>query len=171
MFKRTYPKGKVGFKEGEAGSEAFLIESGKILILKKGVDAPIIVASLGSGALFGEMASLDGGTRMATAVAGEDTVCILINGAQLMQRLIWLDPDIMRLVTLLMEYCRSTVPYESRIKAGLPLTETVADRHARMALPQPHVVESFGIKDPMLKALMNMLCDYTRRRLPPTPGA
>jgi hypothetical protein len=40
-----------------------------------------------------------------------------------------------------------------------------------MALPQPHVVESFGIKDPMLKALMNMLCDYTRRRLPPTPGA
>jgi hypothetical protein len=40
-----------------------------------------------------------------------------------------------------------------------------------MMLPPPHVVESFGITDTMLKALMNMLCEYTRRRLPPAPGA
>jgi CRP/FNR family transcriptional regulator, cyclic AMP receptor protein len=171
MFKRTYPKAKVVFKEGEAGSEAFLVEKGKILILKKGVDAPIIVASLGPGALFGEMAILDGGLRMATAVAGEDTVCIVVNSQQLTQRLMSLDPDLVRLITSLMEYCRSTVPFDSRTKAGLPLDETPADRHARMMLPPPHVVESYGLKDSMMKALMNMLCDYTRRRLPPAPGA
>ncbi len=171
MFKRTYAKAKIIFKEGEIGAEAFLVEKGKVLILKKGVDAPIIVASLGPGALFGEMAIIDGGLRMATAVAGEDTVCIVVNSQQLTQRLMSLDPDLVRLITSLMEYCRSTVPFDSRTKAGLPLDETSADRHARMMLPPPHVVESYGLKDSMMKALMNMLCDYTRRRLPPAPGA
>jgi CRP/FNR family transcriptional regulator, cyclic AMP receptor protein len=167
MFKKTFPKGKILFKEGEAGMEAFLVEKGKVLILKKGVEAPIIVASLGPGALFGEMAILDGSARMATAVAGEDTICIVVTSQQLTQRLMSLDPDLVRLISTMMEYVRSTVPYDSRTKAGLPLEETVADRHARMMLPQPHVLESYGIKDTMMKALFNMLCEYTRRRLPP----
>jgi CRP-like cAMP-binding protein len=171
MFKRTYPKGKVVFREGDAGGEAFLVEKGKVLILKKGTEAPIIVASLGPGALFGEMAILDGSARMATAVAGEDTILIVVNSQQLTQRLMSLDPDLVRLLTSMMEYVRSTVPFDSRAKAGLPLEETSADRHARMMLPSPQVVESYGIKDTMLKALINMLCDYTRRRLPPAPAA
>jgi CRP-like cAMP-binding protein len=169
MFKRTYAKGKIVFNEGENGAEAFLVEKGKVLILKKGVDAPIIVASLGPGSLFGEMAIIDGSPRMATAVAGDDTVCIVVNSQQLTQRLMSLAPDLVRLITSLMEYCRSTVPFDSRAKAGLPLGETPNDRQARLMLPTPHVVETFGIKDPMLKALMNMLCEYTRRRLPPVP--
>jgi CRP-like cAMP-binding protein len=171
MFKRTFPKGKVLFKEGEPGLEAFLVEKGKVLILKKGVEAPIIVAALGPGALFGEMAILDGSTRMATAVAGEDTICVVINGQQLTQRMMQLDPDLMRLTMSLMEYVRSTVPFDARAKAGLPPDETANDRQARLMLPRPEVLESFGIKDPMLKALLNMLCDYTRRRLPPKAGA
>ncbi len=170
MFKRTFPKGKVLFKEGDPGLEAFLVEKGKVLILKKGTDAPIIVASLGAGALFGEMAILDGGQRMATAVAGEDTVCIVINSQQLTQRMMMLDPDLMRLVMSLMEYVRSTVPFGDRAKAGLSNDETPQDRQARLMLPRPEVVESYGIKDPMLKALMNMLCEYTRRRIPPAPA-
>jgi CRP-like cAMP-binding protein len=170
MFKRTFPKGKVLFKEGDPGLEAFLVEKGKVLILKMGTDAPIIVASLNPGALFGEMAILDGSPRMATAVAGEDTVCVVINSQQLTQRMMMLDPDLMRLATSLMEYVRSTVPYEMRAKAGLSNAETVQDRHARLMLPRPEVIESYGIKDPMLRALFNMLCDYTRRRLPPAPA-
>jgi len=170
MFKRTFPKGKVLFKEGEPGLEAFLVEKGKVLILKKGTEAPIIVASLGPGALFGEMAILDGAQRMATAVAGEDTICVVINSQQLTQRMMQLDPDLMRLMISLMEYVRGTVPFNDRAKAGISNEETGADRQARLMLPRPEVVESYGLKDPMLKALVNMLCEYTRRRLPPAPG-
>jgi CRP-like cAMP-binding protein len=170
MFKRTFPKGKMLFKEGEPGLEAFLVEKGKVLILKKGTEAPIIVASLGPGALFGEMAILDGSPRMATAVAGEDTICIVINSQQLTQRMMMLDPDLMRLTMTMMEYIRSTVPFADRPKAGLSNDETAADRQARLMLPRPEVIEAFGLKDPMLKALFNMLCEYTRRRLPPAPG-
>jgi len=170
MFKRTFPKGKVLFKEGEPGLEAFLVEKGKVLILKKGTEAPIIVASLGPGALFGEMAILDGAQRMATAVAGEDTICVVINSQQLTQRMMQLDPDLMRLMISLMEYERGTVPFTDRPKAGISNEETGADRQARLMLPRPEVIESYGLKDPMLKALVNMLCEYTRRRLPPAPG-
>lgn len=170
MFKRTFPKGKVLFKEGEPGLEAFLVEKGKVLILKMGTEAPIIVASLGPGALFGEMAILDGGQRMATAVAGEDTVCIVINSQQLTQKMMTLDPDLMRLLTSLLDYIRSTVPFDMRAKAGLAPGETAADRQARIMLPRPEAVEGYGIKDPMLKALINMICDYTRRQLLPAPA-
>jgi hypothetical protein len=76
----------------------------------------------------------------------------------------------MRLVMSLMEYVRSTVPFADRAKAGLSNEETAQDRQARLMLPRPEVVESYGIKDPMLRALINMLCDYTRRRLPPAPA-
>ena len=171
MFKRTYPKAKIVFKEGDVGTEAFLVEKGKILLLQKGVEAPIVVASVGPGTLFGEMALIDGGLRMATAVAGEDTVCIVVTSQQLTQRLRTLEPDLLRLIDMLIEYCRSTVPFDSRTKAGMSLDETSADRRARIMLPSPKVVESYGLKDPMMKALMNMLCDYTRRRLPPAPAA
>jgi hypothetical protein len=96
---------------------------------------------------------------------------VVINGQQLTQRMMQLDPDLMRLTMSLMEYVRSTVPFDARAKAGLPPDETANDRQARLMLPKPEVLESFGIKDPMLKALLNMLCDYTRRRLPPKAGA
>ncbi|MCA3247529.1 MAG: cyclic nucleotide-binding domain-containing protein [Azospirillum sp.] len=167
MHKRTFKKGTPIFKEGEKGLEAYLIESGKVLIVKKGPTAPVIVAALPQGTLFGEMAILDGSPRMATAIAGEDTVCVVVNSMQMHQRLMSLPPDILRILTGLMEYVRSTVPFDQRAKIGQSLEPTPRDQQAHLMLPTQAVVDGFGLTDPMLKALVRMLCDYTRRRLPP----
>ena len=143
MHKRTFKKGQPIFKEGDRGLEAFLIETGKVLILKKGAAAPVIVAALPQGSLFGEMAILDGSPRMATAVAGEDTVCVVINSMQLQQKLMTLPPDILRILTALMEYVRAVVPFDQRTKVGQGPEPTQRDQQARMMLPSPQVVEGF----------------------------
>lgn len=165
MHKRTFKKGIPIFKEGDKGLEAYLIESGKVLIVKKGAQAPVIVAALPQGTLFGEMAILDGSPRMATAIAGEDTVCVVINSIQLQQKLMSLPTDILRILTGLMDYVRATVPFDQRAKVGPE--PTPRDQQAHLMLPTQQVVAGFGITDPMMKALVRMLCDYTRRRLPP----
>jgi CRP/FNR family transcriptional regulator, cyclic AMP receptor protein len=167
MHKRTFKKGLPIFKEGEKGLEAYLIETGKVLIVKKGPTAPVIVAALPHGTLFGEMAILDGSPRMATAIAGDDTVCVVINSMQLQQKLMSLPPDILRILTGLMDYIRTTVPFDQRAKVGQGPDPTPRDQQAHLMLPTQQVVAGFGLTDSMMKALVRMLCDYTRRRLPP----
>src|SRR5215470_6739429 len=61
--------GEVLFREGDAPTTAFLIESGSLRITAQRNGAPVTLSDLGSGALVGEMAVLDDSPRSATATA------------------------------------------------------------------------------------------------------
>ncbi|MGQ0434366.1 MAG: Crp/Fnr family transcriptional regulator [Microthrixaceae bacterium] len=61
----TLPTGKVLCHQGEAGREAFLILDGEACVETDGTE----LARLGRGAVCGELALLDGGTRSATVTA------------------------------------------------------------------------------------------------------
>lgn len=81
---RTYPAGSIVFEESEPGNFAGLVVSGKLEVKKqtefKGNQ--LIIAILGSGALFGEMSIFDSHERSATIEAVEDsTILILTNTA------------------------------------------------------------------------------------------
>jgi CRP/FNR family cyclic AMP-dependent transcriptional regulator len=62
-------------KEGTAGREAFVIIDGTALVKRNGRK----VATLGPGAVLGELAILDGGPRTATAIA-ETPMTLLVIG-------------------------------------------------------------------------------------------
>jgi CRP-like cAMP-binding protein len=68
------------FSEGENGAWAFLVQSGKVGIVKRRLDGgEVTLAVLGPGRLFGEMALIDDQPRMATARALAKTTLILID--------------------------------------------------------------------------------------------
>lgn len=79
-YGRTYNTGDFIFREGDPGTEMFIIQSGKVGItklIKGGVEKTL--ASLGPGDFFGEMAVIDKANRSANAVAVEPSRLISLD--------------------------------------------------------------------------------------------
>ena len=70
---RTLAGGEYLFREGESAEYGYVVKSGKIEIVKSGVDGEMVLAKLGPASLFGEMALIDGSPRSAGARASEDS--------------------------------------------------------------------------------------------------
>ena len=77
---RQYKKGELIFREGVEGEELFLIEEGKVVISKpvKG-NLEQVLAHLGPGDHFGEMAILEKIPRTASASAEENCVILVVS--------------------------------------------------------------------------------------------
>ena len=78
-FGREFPKGTVLFKEGEPGKEMYVVQSGKVNITKTVRDTEKVLATLGPGEFFGEMAILNNKPRSAGAVMAEDGQLLVID--------------------------------------------------------------------------------------------
>jgi pyruvate,water dikinase len=68
---RPFAKGQTVIMEGSGAAAFFLIDSGEATVTCKGV----LLATLGPGDYFGELALIDGGPRSATVTAATDLVC------------------------------------------------------------------------------------------------
>lgn len=89
---RSYAPGDVIFREGEDSDAAFVLESGRVELIKTGSGGSVRLALLGPGELFGEMGVLDKGPRSATARAESDCVLKIIPRAEFLRR-VQQDPD------------------------------------------------------------------------------
>lgn len=79
-FGRTYEKGSVVFSEGDSGHEMFYVLSGRIFLEKVDCQVKKVLAEMGPGQYFGEMAALIDISRSATARAVEDSQLAVIDG-------------------------------------------------------------------------------------------
>jgi CRP/FNR family transcriptional regulator, cyclic AMP receptor protein len=84
-FGREYQPGDVLFREGEAGDEMFVIQSGSVRITKSIGGEDKVLAILGPGEFVGEMAILNGKPRTATATVVEAIRCLAIGAPTLEQ--------------------------------------------------------------------------------------
>jgi hypothetical protein len=71
---RTFPRGTVLAKEGTVGDACWLVVSGGVAITRAASSTPL--ATLGPGALVGQLALLDRAPRSATVSAAEDAVAL-----------------------------------------------------------------------------------------------
>lgn len=78
-YGRTFAAGEVIFREDEAGTDAFLLQEGRVRLLKhvRNVERSLIV--LKPGNLFGESALVDSAVRSSTAVALTDGVALALD--------------------------------------------------------------------------------------------
>ena len=99
---RAYAKDKIVFCENEPGYELYIIQS--VSVMSKLVNGQeVMLAVLGPGDIFGEMAILDNKPRSATAVVAEETRMMAINKANF-EGLVKSNPNIaVKLITLLSE--------------------------------------------------------------------
>jgi nucleotide-binding universal stress UspA family protein len=85
---RTYHRGEVIVREGEMATGCFILASGRVEVLK-GADGqhPTVLATLGAGDFFGEMAVIDDHPRSATVRAVEEAECVAIRREDFLETL------------------------------------------------------------------------------------
>ena len=80
-FGRAYPEGSIIFNEGDAGNEMFYILSGRVCLEKDACQVKKLLAEMGQGQYFGEMAALIDAPRTASARVLEDSHLAVIDGS------------------------------------------------------------------------------------------
>lgn len=86
------PAGVRLFKEGDPGTGAYLIESGRVDLTKVVRGQDVLLATAVDGEIIGEMALIDGQPRSATATTASETVVTTIPAAHFRAHLSTLDP-------------------------------------------------------------------------------
>jgi len=82
---RRYSEGEQIFGEGQEGDRMYVIQAGRVKIMKKSRTGDMTIAVLESGDIFGEMALFDKLPRSATATAMGDTRVLTIDKEKLFQ--------------------------------------------------------------------------------------
>ena len=77
-FIKVYQKSETIFEESSLGREMYIIHSGKVKLSTKATGREVILATLGPGEFFGEMALVDAAPRSATATALDDNTRLII---------------------------------------------------------------------------------------------
>jgi CRP-like cAMP-binding protein len=78
-YGRPFAQGEVLFREGDPASAAYLLQSGRIRLLKRVRMVERSLSILRAGDLFGEGALLDGAVRSSTAVALSEGVALVLD--------------------------------------------------------------------------------------------
>ena len=79
-FGRIYPPGAVLFREGEQGDEMYVVQSGEVEISRNLRDEDTVIAVVGAGEFFGEMAIVNNRPRSATATVKAEARLLVIDG-------------------------------------------------------------------------------------------
>lgn len=95
--RKKFAAGQVIFEEGARGDVAYVVESGRVGIYKTVDGRKVTLGHIKTNGVFGEMALIDDEPRMASAVAEEETVCLVIPMAALKAQ-IGKTPDLVILV-------------------------------------------------------------------------
>jgi CRP-like cAMP-binding protein len=104
---RKFTAGEALFLEGDPSDLAYIIRSGRVEILKETPTAPIRLAVLGHGDVFGEMGLIDERPRSATARACEPVIVAAIDRTEFMRLILHQPREVLGLIRALFERLRS----------------------------------------------------------------
>lgn len=78
-YGKEYKRGDSLFREGEPGKEMYVLQAGRVAISKRVRDVEKVLAVLGPGEFFGEMAIISNKPRNASATVEEDARLLVID--------------------------------------------------------------------------------------------
>ena len=95
------------FREHESGDAAYVVLDGQVAIYKITDKGDQILATLGKGAMFGEMALIDNQARMASAKSIGQSLILVVTRDAFLKRMSGLDPFTRGLIKILAENIRT----------------------------------------------------------------
>jgi len=104
--RKNFKAGEIIFNEGDIRDNAYIIDKGKVDIIRGQGGKASKFATLTIGDLFGEMALMEPGLRSASAIATEECSTFVISSNVLEDRLKGLDPVVTSMFNMLIERYR-----------------------------------------------------------------
>jgi CRP-like cAMP-binding protein len=141
LRRRAFRRGTMIFHKDQVGDALYIIESGTVRIfLPSEGGNELHIDTLGPGAVFGDMALLDGQARSASADAMEDTVTHTLSREEF-QRYLSSSPALATALIALLS---------TRLRHVMQYTETLAflDVHGRIARTLQDLAKQYGVTTP-----------------------
>ena len=79
----SYEQGETVIREGDLSDAFYAIKSGSVLVYAEGQDTSVVLAELGAGEIFGEIAALEGARRTATVRTKSTCELLRLEAAEL----------------------------------------------------------------------------------------
>lgn len=157
MFQvKAYNQGQTIFREGQDGSFACIVNSGQVAVTKEVNGEPLTLATLGRGAVFGEMALVGLEKRTASVVALTYTEVVVVDRERLHKALESSNPLIAALVKGLVERLAAT---SSMVRKEM----TPGDKMVALAmLIQAATEEMVPEKDGMVRYALGRVMEYNQ---------
>jgi CRP-like cAMP-binding protein len=95
------------FTKGDRGESAYVVKSGVIAVFIESNGNKKILGKISAGGVVGEMALIDGGDRMASAIAIKDSVVMVVTDEVFQEKLGNTDPFVRALLKIMAEQIRS----------------------------------------------------------------
>lgn len=125
LDRRSFEKNHVFFRQGERGNAAYLIQSGGVAIVRKGDNGETtVLARLGPGRIFGELALLSGRPRAASAIAEQTTICEVITRESFSKAVMSLPPILRAIIRIYVEQLGGPMT----LRPALGVTKTADDK-------------------------------------------
>ncbi len=78
LFEKDYASGEIVFSEGDKGKALYIVMDGSVKIVKKTSAGDKLLAALGPGSYFGELALIRESPRFATAIVEENAKLLIM---------------------------------------------------------------------------------------------
>ncbi len=101
LERRVIPVGDRIFREGDRGESCFVVQKGRVEIYRQGGSSIEVLAQIGKGGIFGEMALIDNQPRMASARAAVLTTLIVVSRDMFEKKLAVCDPFVRGLLQIM----------------------------------------------------------------------
>lgn len=167
----VFQPGQVIFREGDTSQEAFRILRGRVEISILADGKPVILAQLGEGDIFGEMAMVDERPRSASAQALEVTECEVLTPENFNELVLSRPEVLIPYMASFFERLRTAndrLRLEMRLRAKAEQAAVAAPTPGPIAAPVPRVVA------PVVAPVVPPSLELTRTVMPtaaPAPGA
>lgn len=102
MDRKEVKPGEWVFREGQKAEHLYVVQSGKVEITRKVADDQAVIAVIGPGEVFGEMALLEIRPRRSSARATEPTALLVIPREAVMQSVDAADAIVKKVIQVLL---------------------------------------------------------------------
>lgn len=107
LERKTFPVDAFVFREGDNGSCAYLIQQGRVAIVKDaGMPGEKVLGTMEAGGLFGEMALIDDKPRMASARVLEPLTVVVASRMLFNKKMKDADPFLRGMINVLVDHIR-----------------------------------------------------------------